>query len=152
MTSSYPELCINNSQPYSFDKKKLSQASLQLFFKMLKPIAPSSCTDLDIYDDDKAGTNTNNDNDISMNHKYNDYYFLHFLNVKSINEMTNLIEQLKDYIPISDTPNLNEHDKKIEDLIITKTAKMLHMFIPILTSRVFMNYERTLKKNSHPPF
>ena len=80
-----------------------------------------------------------------MNHKYDNYYFLYFPQVDSIDEMTSLISQLKDYVPVSAGPKLCKRNKKIEELIITKTSKILHVFIPILTYRVFMCYKKSLK-------
>ena len=60
--------------------------------------------------------------------------------------MISLITTWKDYIPITDIPKSDERSTKIRDLIISKTANILHMFLPILTSRVYVIYEKNLKK------
>ena len=72
--------------------------------------------------------------------------------MSTTNELINLFKTTKEFIPINKTgetapSSTNDYQKQIELLIITKTAREVHTFIPILTSRVFYTYERNLRKD-----
>ena len=67
------------------------------------------------------------------------------------NELITLFKSTKEFIPINETGQktpspTNCYQRQIESLIITKTSRVLHTFISILTSRVFYTYERNLRK------
>ena len=81
------------------------------------------------------------DDSISMNHKYGYYYFLYFLQVDSIDKLTSLITELKDYIPVSERPKLCERNKKIEEFF---TTKHIQKCSTPSYSRAFMCYEKNL--------
>ena len=71
---------------------------------------------------------------------------MQYLQITDINEMINIITTLKDYEPLptsNESPNLND---KTNNLIITKTANILHAFVPLLTSRVYKKYELQLRQ------
>ena len=151
---------INTDNPSDFNTQALSQAAFIKFLSLLDNTPPS---DDSIISDNKE--------DIKLDHKYDDYFFIKYLNIDDVSELVDLLKTTKNFIP---PPDLSSSDKPpasntssnspftppsnkqkdntskpsaTEKLITTKAAQTLHMIIPILTSRVFFKYSLRLRKD-----